>query len=144
MIQEAPSRREDAISLDSVGGLFYRAGHLEEAIEFLTDASRKWEQAGSVPFPSSGDDRLPAYTWYLLAMACQDLARYPESRAWYDKAEAYTQAVLAQPAESERLTALSLLGNHSINWHQRVVLEMLQQEARKVLSIANQNNRGEL
>ena len=70
-------------------------------------------------------------------MACQDLARYPESRAWYEKAEAYTQAVLAQPTGSERLTALSLLGNHSINWQQRVVLEMFQHEARKVLSISD-------
>jgi len=135
MIPDAPTKRLDPISLDGIGGLFYRAGHIEEAVVFLTDASRKWEQAGSVPFPSSGYDRLPAYTWYLLAMACQDLARYPESRAWYEKAEAYTQAVLAPPTGSERLTALSLLGNHSINWHQGVVLEMLQREARKVLSI---------
>jgi len=70
-------------------------------------------------------------------MACHDLARYPESRSWFEKAEAYTQAVLAQPTESERLAALSLLGNHSINWHQRVVLEMLQHGARQVLSISD-------
>ncbi len=135
MIQETTARIGNQIPLDCVGGLFYRAGHIEEAVVFLTDASRKWEQVGSIPFPLSEHDSLPAYTWYLLAMACHDLARYPESRAWFDKAEAYTQAALAQPTESERLTALSLLGNHSLNWNQRAVLEMLQQEARKVLGI---------
>ncbi len=129
-------KQENRIGRDCPGAFFYRAGHLEEAVEILTGASRNWEQAGSVPLPSSNYDQLPAYTWYLLAMACHDLGRYPESRAWYEKAESYAQRALELPSDSTRLTGLSITGSHSIHWQQRVVLEMLQKETRAALNIS--------
>jgi tetratricopeptide (TPR) repeat protein len=113
----------------SFGALLYRAGHLEEAVQHLTEASRAWEQSGSsMSAPSSGYDLLPGYAWYFLAMACHDLGRHSESQAWYDKAAAYTQSPFAQPAAP--------FVPNTLEWHQRISLEWLQREARAHLGIA--------
>ena len=121
----------------SLGALLYRAGHPKEAFDLLIEESRNWEQSGSIVLPGSYYDLLPGYTWYFLAMACHDLGRFAESQAWYEKAEAYTQKVLVRPAVDAQLNSSNWLRLHSVNWHQRVVLEILQREARKVMGVAN-------
>ena len=120
----------------SLGAVLYRAGHVKEAVDSLIEASRKWEQSESMVLPGSYYDLLPGYTWYFLAMACQDLGRFAESKSWYDKAEAYTQKALSRPALDDQLNSSNWLRQHSVNWHQRVVFELLQGEARKVMGIA--------
>ena len=120
-----------------LGALHYRAGHAKEAFELLSEDSRKWEQTGSIVLPGSNYDLLPAYSWYFLAMTCHDLGRFAESKVWYDKAEAYTQKVLARPAMDDQLDSSNWLRLHFVNWHQRVVLELLQREARKVMGGKN-------
>ena len=114
----------------SLGALLYRAGHPKEAFDLLIEDSRNWEQSGGIVLPGSYYDLLPGYTWYFLAMACHDLGRFAESQAWYEKAEAYTQKVLVRPAVDAQLNSSNWLRLHSVNWHQRVVLEILQREAR--------------
>ena len=120
----------------SLGALLYRNGQVAEAIESLTLDSRRWEQSGSISTPGYYD-LLPGYTWYFLAMACHDLGRFAESRTWYDKAEAYTRTVLAPPDATSQLDSSNWIRKHSVNWHQRVVLEMLQREARTLLGVAD-------
>ena len=112
----------------SLGVLLFRAGQAKEAVDVLIEANRFWEQSGSIVSPGSYSDSLPGYTWYFLAMACHDLGRFAESKTWYDKAESYTQTTHSQTAVFAQ--------SGSINWHQRVVLEMLQREARKVLGVS--------
>ncbi len=118
------------------GAVLYRAGHAKEAVDSLIEESSSWEKSGSIDLPGSYYDLLPGYTWYFLAMACHDLGRFAESQTWYDKAEAYTKKVLARPAVDDQLDSSNWLRQHSVNWHQRVVLELLQREARKVLSVS--------
>ena len=120
----------------SLIAVLYRAGHAKEAVDSLIEASRKWEQSESMVLPGSSYDLLPGYTWYFLAMACQDMGRFAESKSWYDKAEAYTQKALSRPAVFDQLGSSNWLRQHSVNWHQRVVLELLQREARRVMGIA--------
>lgn len=132
LLQLVPESKERVQG--SLGALHYRAGHHKEAVDSFIEDSRDWEQSGSIVAPSSPSDALPGYTWYFLAMACHKLGHFAESRTWYDKAEEYTQTILARSAV--------IFQTGSISWHQRAVLEMLQRETRSVIGVTEPIGKG--
>lgn len=118
-------------SLYSIGFVLYRVGQIQEAIEPLSQVSRTFEE-----YRRNTDfyDVVPGQVWYLLALAHHGLGHYTEAKKWFQKAEAYANRTLAEPDTiSSRLFAQS----ESIHWHQRIALELLQLEARKVLNVTD-------
>jgi tetratricopeptide (TPR) repeat protein len=110
----------DPSYLDTLGGVLYRAGRLEEAIQRLTEAERL------VAEPDGTAKSSPAYTWLFLAMAHQRTGQNEEAKKWFNKAVDYTDKVLAEEKQP---------GASPLSWNRRLTLELLRTEAAKLLAV---------
>ena len=99
--------------LKTLGGIFYRAGRFEEAVERLTEANNLIED------PDTESNSSPAYTWYFLAMAHQKLGHEADAKTWLDKANEWTDKVLAEHED----------GTSPVSWNRRLTLKLLRDEA---------------
>ena len=99
--------------IKTLGGILYRAGRCEEAVQQLTKADALIED------PDSQSMSSPAYTWYLLAMAHHKLGHDTEAQQWLDKANSWTDKVLAEHEA----------GTNSLPWNRRLTLKLLRTEA---------------
>jgi len=99
---------------NTLGAILYRAGRLEDAVEKLTELTNTWDQTEQLSTPIS-----PAYTWFLLAMAHQQLGNSDEAKIWFDKAVQRSQEEL-QGAPS---------------WNRQLTLQLFRQEAAQLLSV---------
>jgi serine/threonine protein kinase/Tfp pilus assembly protein PilF len=104
---------DSEVYLKTLGGILYRAGRFEEAVERLTEANNRIED------PDSGSTSSPVYTWYFLAMAHHDLEHEAEAKQWLDRATEWTDKVVA---EHDAGTSL-------LRWNRRLTLELLRDEA---------------
>jgi tetratricopeptide (TPR) repeat protein len=98
--------------LSALGAILYRAGRYTETIKEFSELTNKWEQGKELPTLTS-----PAYTWYFLSMAHQQLGHSDEAKSWFDK------AVERSDEEME--------GNPS--WNRKLTLQLLRKEAEKLL-----------
>ncbi len=97
----AESKPDWAASI--LGATLYRAGQVEEAIEYLSKV-----------------DRRGTYVWYFLAMAHQRLGHQEEARKWFDKAIERTEKKAREHHDDPGGTML---------WNQRLTAELLRLEA---------------
>jgi tetratricopeptide (TPR) repeat protein len=100
--------------LKTLGAVLYRAGRYEEAVERLTELDRRRETADGAVQSS------PAYTWYFLAMAHQEAGNAEQAREYLNKANQWTDRVLA---DKEKQPA----------WNRRATLELLRTEAEAMI-----------
>ena len=99
---------------NTLGAILYRAGRLGEAVEKLTELTNTWDQTEQLSTPIS-----PAYTWFFLAMAHQQLGNSDEAKHWFDKA--------VQRSEVELQAAPS--------WNRELTLQLFRQETAQLLGI---------
>jgi len=113
--------------LNAAGGIFYRAGRLEQAIERLTEADNLIEDpetaSTSLPGCSFDIEVSSAYTWFFLAMAHHELGHDAEAEKWFDKAIEWTDKVLR---EHEQQTT-------RMTWNRRLTLKLFRREAESML-----------
>jgi tetratricopeptide (TPR) repeat protein len=114
------SNRSDT-SLVTSGGVLYRAGRYQEAIECLTEPVALWDRGVPVTHDVS-----PAYAWFFLAMANQQLERPAEARTWLDRAVQWTEQKAEDPIDSE---------GEPLSWDRILTLELLRHEAESRLGI---------
>jgi tetratricopeptide (TPR) repeat protein len=98
---------------NALGGILYRSGRFEEAIQCLNEINSTWEQGTMNPAPFS-----PAYSWFFLAMAHHQLGHTQEARQWLDKA-------IKQMEEETKTKGLP--------WNRRLTLQLLSREAETLL-----------
>jgi tetratricopeptide (TPR) repeat protein len=107
--------------LTNLGGVLYRAGRYDEAIEKLTKVSAAWDQSGGDTTATS-----PAYTWFFLAMAHHRAGHTEEAKTWFDRAAAWVEEVTnKKDPESGEPTYVS--------WNRRLTFELLHREAEKLI-----------
>ena len=99
---------------NTLGAALYRAGRFDDAVAKLNQVNAAWEQAATKPI-----DYSPAYSWFFLALAHQQLGHAEEARRWFDKAVAWAQ----QEIKSE-----------GVAWNRRLTLELLRREAESVIN----------
>jgi tetratricopeptide (TPR) repeat protein len=120
LAEQAAHRDPKSISfLNALGGILYRAGRAEEAVERLTEA------AGLIEDPTSPAKSSPAYTWYFLAMAHQAAGHHEEAKRWLAKAVEWTDEALR---EHERE------GGAWLRWNRRLTLKGLRDEAEAMIN----------
>ena len=76
--------------------------------------------------PSSNMNSSPAYTWYLLAIACKRLGLDDEADSWYQKANAWV-GELEQPGKDGKKKP-------AVAWNRRITLDVLEREAALALA----------
>ena len=103
--------------LKTLGGILYRAGRFEEAVQRLTEANNLIEDSDAESQVS------PAYTWYFLAMAHHKLGNGEEAEKWLQKANESTDKVLVEHEE----------GTTPLSWNRRLTLKLLREEAEALL-----------
>ena len=103
--------------LKTLGGIFYRVGRFDEAVERLNEANTLRQDSG-VESKSS-----PAYAWFFLAMAHHKLGHDAEAEKWLAKATEWTDKVLKEDEE----------GTTAIPWNRRLTLELFRKEAEELL-----------
>jgi tetratricopeptide (TPR) repeat protein len=108
------ARPESDQFLNTLGAILYRAGRNDQAIERLTELDQRRETADGTVQSS------PAYTWYFLAMAHQKASNAEQPREYLNKANQWTDEVLA---DEENPPA----------WNRRATLELLRKEAEALL-----------
>ncbi|MGM0490870.1 MAG: hypothetical protein ACQESR_29450, partial [Planctomycetota bacterium] len=99
--------------LKTLGGILYRAGRADEAVQRLTEANQLLED------PDTESQSSPAYTWYFLAMAHDKLGHETDTRKWLDKATQWTDKVLSAHED----------GTAPLAWNRRLTLKLLRDEA---------------
>jgi serine/threonine protein kinase/Flp pilus assembly protein TadD len=99
--------------LNTLGAVLYRAGRFAEAIRRLNEANAAWEQAATKPTMYC-----PAYTWFFLAMAHQNLGHAQDAGKWLGKASTWMEQETQQPKSP---------------WNRRVTLLLLRREAETLL-----------
>jgi tetratricopeptide (TPR) repeat protein len=109
---------ESELYLKTLGGILYRAGQFEEAVQQLTKAE------ALIKDPDSQSMSSPAYTWYLLAMAHHKLGHDTEAQQWLDKANTWTDKVLADHEA----------GTTPLPWNRRLTLTLLRDEAEQTIA----------
>ena len=103
--------------LKTLGCVLYRAGRFEEAVQRLTEADKLTEA------PDAASKSSPAYAWYFLAMAEHKVGHEEEAQKWLDKANEWTDKVLAEHDE----------GTAPLAWNRKLTLELLREEAGKLM-----------
>ncbi len=111
--QAVESDPDSASYLNALGAILFRAGRCEDAVRRLGEASDLIRDADA---PSKS---APAYTWYFLALAHQELGHEADAKSWLDKATAWTDQALR---EHEAGTAV-------VPWNRRLTLKLLRKEA---------------
>jgi tetratricopeptide (TPR) repeat protein len=108
--------------LNTLGAILYRSGRHDEAIERLTELDHRRETAVTVEsYPTYTTVQLsPAYTWYFLAMAHHKAGNAEQAREYLNKANQWTDKVLAD-------------GQNPPRWNRRATLELLRTEAEALL-----------
>jgi tetratricopeptide (TPR) repeat protein len=101
-------------SLNTGGAVLHRAGYHHRAIERLTELDRRRETRDRAGNSS------PAYTWYFLAMARQKAGNAEQARDYLNKANQWTDEVLADEEDPPA-------------WNRRATLELLRGEAEALL-----------
>lgn len=112
--------------LNALGGILYRAGRVDEAIDSLLKADRLAQE------PDASTKSSPAYTWYFLAMAHWKQGHKEEARNWHQKAAEWTDRVLRE-AEQAKGAALA--------WNRRLTLNLLRAEAEELLGVDEKNEK---
>ena len=110
---------KDTSYLNTLGGILYRAGRFEEAIQRMTEGD-----------PDAAVQFSPAYTWYLLAMSHHRLGQRDKATQWLDKAVQWTERVLREHEAGKTL----------LTWNRRLTLKLLRQEAEALLGINNRKS----
>jgi WD40 repeat protein len=126
--RSSPYNRDSLDLLECKGFLLFRAGRFEEAISELHNLNAVAGQLWTTAQPPDEYSRLPAYTWYLLAMASHCVGRQDETQAWYEKAEKYSNTMINSPSNGSNPLLL-----RALSWHQRLYLTTLRSEAQAVL-----------
>ena len=111
--QAATSDPKSDFNLKTFGGILFRAGQYEKAVEQLTAASDLIED------PDTESKSSAAYTWYLLAMATQRLGKHEEAKQWLQKANEWTDKVLDEHEE----------GTAPVPWNRKLTLKLFREEA---------------
>jgi tetratricopeptide (TPR) repeat protein len=111
--QTVAAEPEWEMYIKTLGGIFYRAGRWEEAIERLTEADNLVQE------PDSKSNTSPAYTWYFLAMANHKQGQHANAEKWLAKANEWTDKVLRQHED----------GTASLPWNRRLTLKLFREEA---------------
>jgi tetratricopeptide (TPR) repeat protein len=111
-----------------LGAALLRAGHLDEAIDELTEASRLLNDASHMTTPQGALTSPPAYTWYLLAVAHHAKGNEEEAGQWLAKATAWTEDAMAKH-ESRTL---------ELHWPHRAALQVLRTEAEALVAEASE------
>jgi tetratricopeptide (TPR) repeat protein len=104
-----------------MGAILHRAGRHEEAIQRLTELERQFES------PDRQAESSAAYTAYFLAMACQKTGSEEQARVFLNKANQWTDEVLA---DKEKPGA----------WGLRATLEILRKEAEALVGTDDQES----
>lgn len=101
---------ENVSFLNTLGAILYRQGKFERAIRQLNEASELADKAIKTS---------PAYTWFLLSMAHQQLGQTEEALEWFTKAK--------------RLSEVELT-SESVRWNRRLTLELFEKEAKALMA----------
>ena len=113
--------------LSTLGGILYRAGRIEEAVERLSEANNLIEDPDAALTTPPGDNYdfevLPAHTCYFLAMAHQAAGERGQARQWLDKANEWTDKALAEHAD----------GTATLPWNRKLTLELFRREAESMI-----------
>jgi serine/threonine protein kinase len=94
--------------LTALGAALFRASRLDEAVEYLSELSSKWDRTEAIPLQVSSPDAC-----FLMAMAHHRLGNSGEAKIWLARA--------VMPAEREDLTG--------DNWTRKLTLRLLRAEA---------------
>jgi tetratricopeptide (TPR) repeat protein len=115
--QAVEAKPESDGYLKTLGGILYRAGRFEEAVERLSEANALIEDVDTASLSS------PAYTWYFLAMVHHKLDNDEEAETWLQKANVWTDKVVAEHEE----------GTATLPWNRQLTLKLLREEAEGML-----------
>jgi len=110
-LAQQPTSRKLLLGL---GAALFRAGQFEEAKQHLTVA---------VEAPNSADIS-PAYLWYFLAMTNHRLGQPDEAQKWLAQSTEFTTKGLTESKANRSL----------LSWNRRLTLELLDAEAKALLS----------
>ena len=124
LLEVAASERPDLLHAHSPVLNAYpalRAGRHEEAQEKLTALGERMDD------PNSKSNASPAYTWYFLAMTDHQLGHHDQAANWLQKANAWTDKVLADAKNPPR-------------WNRKATLELLRKEAESLIG-SGENSR---
>ena len=98
-----------------LGAMLYRAGNFDEALEALNRSDKS----------KASSRTSPAYGWYFLAMTHHKLGDESQAKEWFDKAVTRAETELDETQDDRAPVA----------WNRRLTLELLRQEAEKLLGI---------
>ena len=108
----AVSKQPDADRhLNTLGAILYRAGRYEEAVQWMNEIAKQGPARGL----SS-----PAYTWFFLAMAHQQLGHPEEGQTWLREAISRAEEEIRDDTE--------------VAWNRRLTLDLLRAEAEALLA----------
>jgi tetratricopeptide (TPR) repeat protein len=116
--QAAKAEPESLRLANTLGTVLWRAGDTEQAIEVLQCVA---DQLGDEP---TTKETSPAYTWFVLAMACHQHGDGDQARQWCEKANRWTGRVLQQHESGE---------GPKLPWNRRWTLQRLRDEAASLL-----------
>jgi tetratricopeptide (TPR) repeat protein len=116
--QAVEAEPNSGVYLKTLGGIFYRVGRFEEAVQRLAEADKLIDDLDSQSKSS------PAYTWYFLAMAHHKLGHDDEAKKWLDKATEWTDKILAEEEE----------GTATVAWNRLLTLKLLREEAEAMIA----------